>query len=141
MTYLLDTNVISETRKPRPDSSVTDWLSTTPPEHMHLSVLTVGEIGRGIAKLLGRGDHPQATRLQTWLDELVHEFSARIVPVTVQVARRWGAQSVPTPTLDGLIGATAVVYGWTLVTRNAKDFDRIGVPVLNPFSGCQSPVQ
>jgi predicted nucleic acid-binding protein len=135
VTYLLDTSIISESRKPRPDAGVIDWLSITPMQHMHLSVLTVGEIGRGIAKLAGRGDHPQAGRLETWLDEVVTGFGARIVPVTAQVARLWGRQGGALPVIDGLIGATAVVYGWTLVTRNVKDFEPQGVPVLNPFNG------
>lgn len=137
MSYLLDTNVLSETRRRRPDPGVTEWISATPPDRLHLSALTVGEIGRGISHLLYRGDHRQAALFEGWLDDVVDEFGDRIVPVTVDVARQWGRQSParPVPTVDALIAATATVHGWTLVTRNAKDFDRADVPVLNPFTG------
>jgi predicted nucleic acid-binding protein len=137
VSYLLDTNILSETRKRRPDAGVTEWISATPPERMHLSVLTVGEIERGIALLLRRGDQRQAALVEAWLDTVVDEFGARIVPITVRVARQWGRQSpaAPAPSIDALIAATATVHGWTLVTRNTKDFKHTATPVLNPFTG------
>ena len=137
MSYLLDTNILSETRKRRPDAGVTGWISRTPPEHLHLSVLTVGEIGRGITLLRRRGDDRQAALVEAWLDAVIDEFGGRIVPVDGQVARQWGRQSTaePVPSVDALIAATATVHGWTLVTRNARDFDRLDLPVLNPFHG------
>ncbi len=137
MSYLLDTNILSETRKRRPDAGVTGWIASTPPERLYVSVLTIGEIGRGITLLARRGDQPQATLVEAWLDAVIDEFGGRIVPVGTQVARQWGRQPTaePVPSVDALIAATATVHGWTLVTRNAKDFERLGLPVLNPFLG------
>jgi predicted nucleic acid-binding protein len=137
MSYLLDTNILSETRKRRPDRGVTGWISATPPEHLHLSALTIGEIARGIAQLLRRGDQQQAALLDAWLDTVIGGFGDRIIPITLPVARQWGRQcpTGPVPTVDALIAATATVHGLTLVTRNAKDFERVGGPVLNPFTG------
>jgi toxin FitB len=137
VSYLLDTNVLSETRRLRPDPGLQEWLSAAPPEHLHVSVLTIAEIQRGITKLLHRGDHRQAAAFGRWLDELIEEFGGRLVPVTVQVAQQWGRQSPthPLPTIDALIAATATVHAWTLVTRNGKDFQHAGVQVLNPFTG------
>jgi toxin FitB len=137
VSYLLDTNVLSETRRRRPDMGVAEWISATPPERLHLSVLTIGEIARGITQLLRRGDQHQATLLESWLDTVIDEFGGRIIPINVPVARQWGQQrpAEPVPTVDALIAATATVHGWTLVTRNAKDFERVSGAVLNPFTG------
>lgn len=135
MSYLLDTNVLSETRKRNRNAGVTEWISTTDPERMHLSVLTIGEIGHGITQLHERGDRRQAAVIENWLDDVVQGFGARIVPVTLEIAREWVVQSkaAPVPVVDALIAATARVHGWTLVTRNVKDVDTTGVRVLNPF--------
>ena len=137
MSYLLDTNVLSETRKRRPDAGLRRWLEAAPPDRLNVSVLTIGEIERGVAQLIQRGDHRQAAVLESWLEEVVEEFGGRIVPVGVQVARQWGRQSrvQPVPAVDALIAATAKVYDWTLVTRNTKDFVHTDVRVLNPFTG------
>ncbi|MFN2495408.1 MAG: type II toxin-antitoxin system VapC family toxin [Pseudonocardiaceae bacterium] len=137
MSYLLDTNVLSETRKRNRNPSVTEWLSVTIQERMHVSVLTIGEIGHGITQLRARGDHRQAAVFERWLADVIHGFGRRIVPVTLEIAREWGAQSKvqPIPVIDALIAATAKVHGWTLVTRNVKDFDSTGVRVLNPCTG------
>ncbi len=137
MSYLLDTNILSETRKRRSDPGVTEWISATPPDRLHLSVLTIGEIEQGITGLFQRGDHRQAAAFENWLDDIVAEFNERIVAVTVQIAREWGGQSKsqPIPTVDALIAATATVHGWTLVTRNTKDLQNTGARVLNPFTG------
>ena len=136
MTYLLDTNVLSETRRLRPDPGLQEWLSAVPPERLHVSVLSIGEIQRGIAKLLHRGDHRQAAAFGSWLDGVIEQFGGRLVPVTVQVAQQWGRQSPahPVPTVDALLAATARVHAWTLVTGNSKDFQHADVPVLNPFT-------
>ena len=136
MSYLLDTNVLSETRKRHRNAGVTEWISTIDPERMYLSTLTVGEISRGITLLHERGDHRQAAVIESWLDNVVHGFGTRIVPVTLEIAREWGAQSTaqPVPVIDGLIAATAKVHGWALVTRNIKDVDAPGVRVVNPFT-------
>lgn len=136
MSFLLDTNVLSETRKRRRNDGVTEWISSTPPERLHLSCLTVGEIERGITRVRERGDHHQVALFSTWLDDVIETFGNRIVPITVEIAREWGAQSVrqPVPVPDALIAATARVHGLTLVTRNVKDFEHTGVRVLNPFT-------
>lgn len=135
MTYLLDTNVLSETRKRQPAAGVTDWITATPPERLHVSVLTLGEIEQGISRIRGRGDQAQAAGLERWLREVELGFADRILPVTLQVASAWGRHqhAQPLPVVDGLIAATARVNGLTVVTRNVKDFERSGVLVLNPF--------
>jgi len=137
VSYLLDTNVLSETRRLNPDPGLREWLSAVPPDRLRVCVLSIGEIQRGITKLLHRGDHRQAVAFDAWLEEVIEEFTGRLVPVTARVARQWGQQSPahPVPTIDALIAATAKVHGWTLVTRNSKDFQHADVTVLNPFAG------
>jgi predicted nucleic acid-binding protein len=137
VTYLLDTNVLSETRKRRPAAGVADWIAATPPERMHVSVLTLGEIEQGIARVRGRGDLYQAAALEHWLRDVESGFEDRVLSVTLPVAAAWGRQqySQPLPVIDALIAATARVHGMTVVTRKVKDFELAGVPVLNPFGG------
>jgi predicted nucleic acid-binding protein len=135
VSYLLDTNILSETRKRHRNAGVTEWVSRTPSERLHLSILTIGEIDRGIKRLAQRGDQHQATVLGGWLEDVIDEFGDRIVPVTLEIAREWGGQaSQPIPVVDGLIAATAKVHGWMVVTRNTKDFVNAGARVLNPFT-------
>ncbi|MGD0068871.1 MAG: type II toxin-antitoxin system VapC family toxin [Streptosporangiaceae bacterium] len=135
MTYLLDTNVLSETRKRQPDTGVTEWVAATEPGRLHVSVLTLGEIEQGIARIRARGDHQQAAGLERWLREMEVGFADRILPVTLPVASAWGRQQhvQPLPVVDALIAATARVNGLTVVTRNVKNFQRSGIQVLNPF--------
>jgi predicted nucleic acid-binding protein len=135
VSYLLDTNILSETRKRQPDARVTDWITGTPPERMHVSVLTLGEIEQGIARIRGRGDQQQAAGLERWLREVEQGFADRILPVTLSVASAWGRQhyAQPLPVIDALIAATARAHELTVVTRNVKDFERSGARVLNPF--------
>jgi predicted nucleic acid-binding protein len=135
VTYLLDTNVLSETRRHQPSARVTNWIAATPPERLHVSVLTLGEIEQGISRIHGRGDHAQAAGLERWLRDVELGFADRILPITLQVASAWGRHQhvQPLPVVDGLIAATARVNGLTVVTRNVKDFGRSGVQVLNPF--------
>jgi predicted nucleic acid-binding protein len=137
MTYLLDTNVLSETRKRQPAASVAGWIAAAPPDRLHVSVLTLGEIEQGIAKVAGRGDRPQAAALERWLRDVAAGFEDRVLPVTTPVAAAWGRQQYarPLPVIDALIAATARVHGLTVVTRNVKDFELAGVQVLNPFAG------
>jgi predicted nucleic acid-binding protein len=137
MTYLLDTSVLSETRKRQPAAGLTDWIAATPPERMHVSVLTLGEIEQGITKIRGRGDQYQAAALERWLRDVQAGFGKRILPVTIPVAAAWGRQlrAQPLPVIDALIAATAQVHGMTVVTRNVKDFALAGVAVLDPFAG------
>jgi predicted nucleic acid-binding protein len=135
VTYLLDTNVLSETRKRQPAEGVTDWIAATPPERLHVSVLTLGEIEQGIARIRSRGDQQQAGALERWLREVEQGFADRILPVTLPVASAWGRQQSKQPisVIDALIAATARVNGMTVVTRNVKDFQHSGIEVLNPF--------
>ncbi len=136
MTYLLDTNVLSETRKRLPAAGVADWIAATPPDRLHVSVLTLGEIEQGIARVRGRGDRHQAAALERWLRDVQAGFEDRVLAVTLPVAAAWGQQQYaqPLPVIDALIAATARVHGLTLVTRNVKDFELTGVQVLNPFT-------
>lgn len=135
MTYLVDTSVLSEQRRAAPDPGVSRWFGRTDPTEIRISVITVGEIRRGITVLELRRDHEQAARYESWLSTTVDEFADRIVAVSTDAAQRWGELDArrPTPTADGLIGATAAAHGWTLVTRNTKDFEHVGVPMINPF--------
>ena len=136
MSYLLDTNVLSETRKRQPAAGVAGWIAATPPDQLHVSVLTLGEIEQGIARVRGRGDRQHAAALERWLREVESGFEDRILPVTLPVSAAWGRQQYaqPLPVIDALMAATAWVHGMTVVTRNVKDFDLAGVQVLNPFA-------
>lgn len=136
MSYLLDTNVISEIRKRSPDRGVAAWWGRVSAHELFLSALTVGELQRGIELLRQRGDHAQADRLHDWLADIVRRFADRVLPVTAAVANAWGRQdrTQPIPVIDGLIAATAIVNGLTVVTRNSRDVALAGVRVINPFS-------
>jgi predicted nucleic acid-binding protein len=137
VTFLIDTNVLSEIHKRVPNPGVDQWFSDTPPEELRISVLTVGEVGNGITQLRERGDGQQAAHFQVWLDDVVAAFGDRIAPVTMEIAWAWSMQSgrQPIAVVDGLIAATAHVHGWTVATRNVKHFELVGVRVVNPFSG------
>lgn len=132
--YLVDTNVLSELRRPRPVLPVVEWLKSTPSEGLFLSVLTVGELCRG-ANLLRTRDQTAAAALDRWIGQLRLQFENRILPVDLAVAETWALLCArqPLPAIDGLIVATARAHGLTVVTRNTLDFERAEVPVLNPF--------
>jgi hypothetical protein len=132
--FLLDTNVVSEVRRPAADSNVRAWLESAPDAELYLSVLVVGEVRQGIERLRRR-DPAQVPVFEAWLSTLLHDYGDRIVPVTAEVAEEWGRLNVPDPLLvvDGLMAATAKVRGWTLVTRNVSDLAGTGVRLLNPF--------
>jgi toxin FitB len=136
VTYLLDTSILSETRKRQPAASVADWIAATSPERLYVSVLTLGEIEQRIAKIRGRGDRHQAAALERWLRDVQAGFEDRVLPVTLTVVTAWGRQqhAKPLPVIDALIAATARVHDLTVVTRNTKDFELAGVPVLNLFA-------
>ena len=136
--FLLDTNCISELVRPRPDAHVIAWFEAADETLLHLSVLTLGEIRKGLAGL------PQSRRrsnLETWLEaDLRERFARRILPIDDAIADRWGwlaAQSrrrgKPLPVRDGLIAATALEHNLTVVSRNLMDFSAAGVPVLSPW--------
>ena len=134
MTYLLDTNVLSELRRPRPDPRVSAWFARVEAPELFLSALVVGEIVAGVERVRRR-DARAAVAYDAWLDELHDAFADRIVPVDLAAAEEWGRMSVPDPlpVVDGLLAATAKVRGWTLVTRDVRDVARTGVHVLDPF--------
>ncbi|HEX6902615.1 MAG TPA: type II toxin-antitoxin system VapC family toxin [Thermoanaerobaculia bacterium] len=136
MSYLIDTNVISEVRKgQRCDPGVASWFANVSSSEIYLSALTVGEIRKGIESIRRR-DQRRAEALDAWLHELLEAHSDRILPIDEVIAERWGRFNVPDPlpVLDSLLAATASVHGLTLVTRNLKDVERTGVDCLNPFS-------
>ena len=134
MSYLLDTNVVSEVRKPQANPHVRAWFASVPGESLYLSVLTVGEIRRGMEQLRRR-DPAQAAVFEAWLASLRQHYADRLLPVTTEIAEEWGRLNVPDPlpTGDGLLAATARVRGLVLVTRNTADLARTGIRVLNPF--------
>lgn len=137
MNYLLDTNVVSEIRRSRPSPVVVHWLQSVAPDATRMSVLTVGELRAG-AERLRIVDARQAERLDLWLQSVDTEFRDRVIPVTREVAERWGRLKAslaagPIASIDLLVAATALVHGWTVVTRNVRHFEPTGVTLLNPF--------
>jgi predicted nucleic acid-binding protein len=133
--YLVDTNVVSETRKGvRTNAAVRAWSQSIERGSVAISVLTLGEIRKGIEGVR-RHDEFTAFALERWLRELISEHHDRILDVTREIAEEWARMTVPDPLpiVDGLLAATAKVHGLTLVTRNVKDVRRTGVSVLNPF--------
>ncbi len=136
MSYLLDSNIVSELRKrERADAGVRQWFAGVDDTELYLSVLTVGEIRRGIESI-HRRDRARALALNRWFHALVTEYEARILLVDRKVAEEWGRMNAATtlPAIDSLLAATAHVHGLTFVTRNTKDMTRTGVPCLNPFA-------
>jgi tRNA(fMet)-specific endonuclease VapC len=138
MNYLLDTNVISELVAKRPNANVLKWVRSVDEERLFLSVITIGEIKKGIEKL------PASTRkdeLEAWLvNDLLARFERRLVMVDVEVMLAWGELTAHLerdgrimPAIDSLIAALAVAGDFTLVTRNTDDFDDTGVCLLNPW--------
>jgi toxin FitB len=131
--YLVDTNVLSEARRGRPEAR--DWLRSVDPETVFLSVVTLGEIMKGIAQK-SRSDAPAAASLHRWLEQLRVDHARRILPVSDEVALEWGriAAMRPRDMAEGLIAATATVHHKTLVTRNVVDFRDLGVAVIDPWN-------
>jgi predicted nucleic acid-binding protein len=135
MTYLLDTNVISELRKRHPDPGVLAWYDSVPSARLFLSVLTVGEIRLGIERLR-RKDAAAAAGLERWLAGLLRGYADHVIGIDAETAQEWGRLNVPDPlpVIDGLLAACARVRGWTLVTRNTAGLARSGAALLNPFA-------
>lgn len=138
MRYLLDTCLISELIRPRPSNAVAEWLGEQPEEDLFLSVLTLGEIQKGIAPL---PDGRKKARLQAWLDrDLRDRFRGRIVGITEDVALAWGRvagesarRGRPLPVIDALIASSALAIGATVVTRNEADIRAADAETFNPW--------
>ena len=136
MSYLLDSHVVSELRKrERADAGVRQWFDEVDDTELFLSVLTVGEIRRGIDSI-HRRDRTRALSLNRWFRALVTEYEGRLLPVDQKVAEEWGRMNAvrTLPAVDSLLAATAHVHGLTFVTRNTRDVAQTGVPCLNPFA-------
>ncbi len=132
--YLLDTNVVSETIKPNPEKAVINWLSAIDMHNLFLSVITLGEVRKGIEKLR---DPIRKQKIIQWLEiDLVNRFQGRLIQIDEKVADKWGyicsLQTVSA--IDGLIAASAIVHNYKLVTRNGKDFKNMtGLELINPW--------
>jgi toxin FitB len=136
VSYLVDTNVISELVRPHPDRAVLAWFEGLPDELLHVSVLTLGEIRKGIEKLQ---DGKRKEALRTWLEYDIREwFGSRILPIDAPVADRWGrllaSAGRTVPTIDSLLAATALQHDLRLVTRNTMDFNYPGLEVIDPWA-------
>jgi len=136
--FLIDTNVISEIRKKQINKGVKQFLTNVINEKikLYISVITIGELRRGIELIRHRGDEKQAKQLEKWLELILTEYQDSIINVDEDVAQLWGKLRSPHPenALDKQIAATALIHNLTVVTRNNKDFIKTGVKVLNPFS-------
>lgn len=138
MNYILDTNVVSELGKEDPDHHVVQWVKSIDPASVFLSVITVGELTKGIEKL---PDSRRKERLASWLEEdLLVRFGERILPLDTSVLLTWGKITAelekkgrPMPAIDSLLAATTAETGYTLVTRNTEDFGTADIPVINPW--------
>ena len=135
MSYLIDTNVLSELRKgQRCDPHVSTWFARVPERELYLSVLVIGEIRRGVERIRLR-DAQSAAALDGWLTRVITGYSDRILSVNHEIAEEWGRMNAvrPLSTVDSLLAATAKIHGLTLVTRNIADIATTGVAYLNPF--------
>ncbi|MDO8415797.1 MAG: type II toxin-antitoxin system VapC family toxin [Agitococcus sp.] len=131
--YLLDTNVVSETRKSKPHGAVLAWLKATQEQSLYLSAVTLGEIQAGI-EITRERDLAKAAEIEIWLEQLAQSF--QILPVDAAAFRCWAKllhHRANHHLEDALIAATAITHGLTVVTRNTKDFEAFGVMLLNPF--------
>lgn len=142
--YLIDTNVVSEARKgAKANPGVVDFSrhAADAQQPLYLSVVTVGELRRGIERLRHRGDRQQSAQLERWLENLIEEFAANILVLDIDAAQVWGRLRVPNPEheLDKQIAAIGLVNDLTVVTRNTADFAQTGVRLMNPFSGPATP--
>jgi predicted nucleic acid-binding protein len=132
--YLLDTNVVSELRKPKPHQGVLAWVQNASDETLHLSAVTIGEIQAGL-EITRQQDVEKAHEIEAWLNSVAETYN--IIPADAHVFRRWAQLMHRRPDHhleDALIAATALVRGLSVVTRNVEDFKSFGVPTINPFT-------
>jgi predicted nucleic acid-binding protein len=134
VTYLLDTNVVSEVRRKRPEPAVVAWFESVDDAQLYLSVLVVGEIREGVERLRSR-DPAQSASLEQWLASLLDGFGDRVLDVTSTIAEAWGRLRVGAslPVIDSILAATALVHGLTVVTRDRRPFEQAGVPYVDPW--------
>ena len=137
--YLIDTNIVSELRKAQSvNRGVIEFMSrvSAAQEHCYLSVVTVGELHRGVGMIRHRGDTKQANQLSDWLESILKDYQDRILPIDNDVALIWASLRIPhhENAIDKLIAATALSHSLTLVTRNTKDFGKTGVPMVDPYT-------
>lgn len=138
MSYLLDTCVISEALSKKPNSKVLDFVDALDSDDVYLSVITIGELFKGIEKL---PDSRRKTELHEWFtDELLVRYDGKVFPLDVEILMTWGAliarleaNGCPMPAIDSLIAATALAHNLTLVTRNVADFENAGIEIVNPW--------
>jgi predicted nucleic acid-binding protein len=131
--YLLDTNVISELRRPRPHASVIAWLSGIAPDQVFISAVTLGELQAGVENARPQ-DTGRAELIESWIDRVAASYN--VLPMDGSAFRCWGKLMHGKPAeliADAMIAATAAVHNLTVVTRNLSDFERLGVPAFNPF--------
>ncbi len=137
MNYLLDTCVISELTKPTPNENVIEWLNITPNDRLFLSVITIGEIRKGLTKL---PDSKRKADLTNWLNTLLEDYQNRIYPISLTVAENWGViqghaekEGKSMSSIDSLIASIAYTHNLVLVTRNESDFQASNLPIQNPW--------
>ncbi len=138
MSYLIDTSVISELLRPKPDAAVLDWFANIPDDALFLSALTLGEIRKGVEKLTRSEDSQRREKLRLWLEHDLRDwFGPRILSIGPDVADHWGRLLAqvgrPVPAIDSLLAATALHHDLRLVTRNTRDFDYAGLELINPW--------
>lgn len=142
MSYLVDTNVLSEVRRPKPDAQVMAWLDQVAEDDIFCSVITLGELASGVARL---EDSQRKRALAAWLTiDVPLRFGARLLPIQAETAMIWGkltatrlAQGRPLPAMDGWIAATAMQHDLCVVTRNVKDFSDLGLRLLDPWKNAK----